>query len=162
MDFTLPFQLIVTIARVTITNFVCPTVTQWHTDGALELMPPLATLPDQSITDCSTHHNPHYQPRGSESMKYQTRSRPKTMPNWDWVPMPITDKKKRSPPEVKSNHLQFTSFCGRRSLPRFCAASMLKWHNHYETNKKLTSGHLDELIHGTRNQKESKTDGEHT
>jgi len=47
----------------------------------------LATHPDQPITDSSAHHNPHCQPRESESLKYQTRPRPKTMPNWDWVPM---------------------------------------------------------------------------
>jgi len=83
MDFTLPFQLIecnshiVTIARITSSNFACTTVTQWHPEGALELMPPLATHPDQSITDSSAHHNTHCQPRESESLKYQTRSQPK-------------------------------------------------------------------------------------
>jgi len=108
----------------------------------------LATHPDQSITDSSAHYNPHCQPRESESLKYQTRSRCQTGTECQCH----SQTKKGSPSEVKSNHLQFTVFCGRRSLPRFCAASMLKWHNHYETNKKLTSGHLDELIHGTRNQ----------
>ena len=119
------------------------------------------THPDQSITDSSAHHNPYCQPRESESLKYETRSRQKHCQTGIECQCQ-SQTKIGSPPEVKSNHLQFTSFCGRRSLPRFCAASMLKWHSHYKTDKKLTSGHLDELIHGTRNQKELKTDGGHT